>query len=403
VGGAPIYRPPGPARQAAKYRRTAGLLIAAAVAAILIATLSPAGSELAPGWTTAIVSGDDALAGVVQNVLLFMPLGVGLALGGMRGWRLVALGTLLSVSVEFAQQWIPGRDPSLGDVWFNTIGTALGGLLGRTAPLWLTPSPRRAAWQSLGAALVFAAIAFTTGWLFQPDLAATTYHATLRPDLPYLGLYPGTVLTVSPAARFPLPLRVVAVAGPIPGRLSPLVALTDEGGREMVLLSADHTDLSLWFRTHGTAWRLDRPDVRVRGALAAVAPGDTVAVAAWREGATYCLALNTRHWCDRAYTLADGWKLIFDLGGARPWLLDLLAACWIGVLPVAVGFWTRRHWCSAAALVVVWGGLFVAPAVTGLAPTPLAAHLGALAGFVVGLLLQVLPPFDAGVTGVNET
>src|SRR5258705_4248158 len=218
--------------------RGVGLLIAVAVGAILIATLFPAGAELAPGWTTALVGGDDALAGVVQNLLLFVPLGFGLALGGMRGFRLVAVGTLLSLSVECAQQWIPGRDPSLGDVCFNTLGTAVGGLLGRTAPLWFSPSPRRAAWLSLGAALVATAIWLTTGWLFQPDAPAKTYVVALRPDLPNRGQYPGRVLGATVGS--PLPLRIVAVAGATPRRLSPLVALTDERGREMVLLSADH-------------------------------------------------------------------------------------------------------------------------------------------------------------------
>jgi VanZ like protein len=373
-------------------RRSAGLLIAAAVGAILVATLFPAGAELAPGWTTAIVSGDDALAGVIQNVLLFVPLGVGLALGGMRGLRLVAVGTLLSLSVECAQQWIPGRDPSVGDVCFNTLGTALGGLLGRTAPLWFAPAPRRAAWQSLAAALVVAGIWFTTGWLFRPDESATTYVVTRRPDLPNRGLYPGSVVAATPGS--PLPLRVVAVAGATPGRLSPLVAVTDEREREVVLLSADHTDLSLWVRTRGTDWRLDRPDLRARGALAALAPGDTFTVAAWREGGAFCLALDSRQWCDRAYTLADGWKLIFDLGHARAWILDLLAAGWLGGLLVPVGLWARRHWGSAAALLVACGSLFATPALTGLAPTPLPGLLGALAGIGLGLLLQRLPPLD---------
>jgi len=187
------------------------------------------------------------------------------------------------------------------------------------------------------------------------------------------------------------------VAGATPGRLSPLVALTDERGREVVLLSADHADLALWFRTHGTDWRLDRPDLRARGALAAVAPGDTFRVAAWREDATFCLALDSQQWCDRAYTLADGWKLIFDLGHARPWILDLLAAGWLGGLLVPVGFWARRHWCSVAALVVALGSLFAAPGLTGLGPTPLPALLGALAGVGLGLLLQLLPPLDASL------
>src|SRR5258705_1602378 len=167
----------------------------------------------------------------------------------------------------------------------------------------------------------------------------------------------------------------------------------------MVLLSADHGDLSVWFRTRGTDWRLDRPDLRARGALAALAPGDTFTVAALREAGGACLALEARshseRWCDRAYTLADGWKLIFDLGRARPWLLDLLAAGWIGGLLVPVGLWARRHWGSAVALLVGCGSLFAAPALTGLAPTPLPALLGALAGLGLGLLLHRLPPLHA--------
>ncbi len=382
-----------------RSRRAARVFIAAAVAAILMATLFPAGSELAPGWTTAIVGGDDALAGVVQNVLLFLPLGIGLALAGMRGWRLVVVGTLLSLSVECAQQWIPGRDPSVGDVCFNTLGTALGGLLGRTAPLWFSPTqPRRAAWQSLAAALVAAGVSLATGWAFQPQYRATAYVVNVRPDLPNRGQYPGQVLAVTAESlAVALPLRVVAVAGHTPTRLSPLVALTDESGREAVLLSVDRMDLSLWVRTRGTAWRLDRPDLRARGALAAVAPGDTFAVAAWREAGGFCLALASRRWCDRAYTLADGWKLIFDLGHAPPWLLDLLGASWLGGLLLPMGFWLRRHWCSAAALVVAFGSLLAAPALTGggVAPTPLLALVGALGGAGLGLLLQLLPPLDA--------
>jgi hypothetical protein len=379
-------------------RRTASLVVVAALLAILVATLFPAGSELAPGWTTALVGGDDALAGVVQNVLLFLPLGIGLALGGMRGLRLAAVGTLLSLSVECAQQWIPGRDPSVGDVCFNTLGTALGGLLGRTAPRWLAPSRRRAAWQSLGAALVVAGVWLATGWLLQPLTPSTPYVVHSRPDLANRGQYPGRVLAVT-LGPGPDAIRVVAVAGPTPRRLSPLVALTDAGGRELALLSADHADLSFWLRTRGTDWRLDRPDLRARGALSAVAPGDTFTVAAWREAGRFCLALDapapSQRWCDRAYTLADGWKLIFDLGRAPSWLLDLLAAGWVGGLFVPIGFWARRHWCSGAALVVACGSVFAAPALTGLGPTPLPALLGALGGIGLGLLLQLLPPLDA--------
>jgi hypothetical protein len=387
-------------------RHAARLFAAAAVLAILVATLAPAGTELAPGWNTAIVGGDDALAGVVQNVLLFLPFGAALGLMGMRTLRLAALGALLSFAVEFAQQWIPGRDPSLGDICFNTLGTALGGLLVYSAPWWLTPPLRRAAWQSLGAALAVAGVWFATGWLFQPAHPPTPYGVALRPDFSHLGLYTGRVLAASlgpvsltPASHLdtggpPLGtgavLRVVAVAGPgSPQRLSPLLAITDERDRWVVLLSIDGTDLSLWFRTHGTDWWADRPELRARDALAGVAPGDTFAVAAWRENGSFCLARDSHRWCHRAYTLADGWKLIFDLEHGHRWLLALLEAGWLGGLLVPVGWWARRHWCSAAALVVAGGGLVAAPALTGLGPTPLHALIGALAGLAAGAALRL--------------
>jgi len=166
------------------------------------------------------------------------------------------------------------------------------------------------------------------------------------------------------------------------------LGLMDRGGREVALLSIDHTDLSFWSRTRSTDWRLDRPDLRARRALAAVAPGDTFTVAAWRARGGLCLALDAQRWCDRAYTLTDGWRLIFDLEHAPRWLLHVLDAAWLGGLLVPVGFWTRRHAASAAALVVGCGSLFAAPALTGLGPTRLPGLIGALAGIGLGLALR---------------
>ncbi len=130
--------------------------IGLAVAAIVVATLRPSGSDLAAGWTFYLASGDQAVAEFLQNIILFIPLGLALALGRARTapWRLMAAGALLSFAIEFAHQWIPGRDPSLGDIVANTVGTAVGVVVTRTAPLWLAPPPppSRAAWLSLGCA-----------------------------------------------------------------------------------------------------------------------------------------------------------------------------------------------------------------------------------------------------------
>jgi VanZ family protein len=71
------------------------------------------------------------------NVLLFVPLGFGLSekLLGRRTRRRAAFfivwtaGWVLSYGIEFAQQYIPGRDSGWEDVFTNSTGSAVGFLL----------------------------------------------------------------------------------------------------------------------------------------------------------------------------------------------------------------------------------------------------------------------------------
>src|SRR5207237_3772517 len=123
--------------------------VALSTLGILIATLHSAGTELPPGWSLTLTSGDTALAELIQNLLLFIPLGASLVLAGVRPLRAVAIGAGLSTTVEFLQQWIPGRDPSLGDIIRNSNSTAIGVALVVFAPRWLWPLRRRAPWQAL--------------------------------------------------------------------------------------------------------------------------------------------------------------------------------------------------------------------------------------------------------------
>jgi len=75
-----------------------------------------------------------ALADGFLNVALFLLLVAALTVAGWRPWRPIALVALLSCGVETAQLVIPGRDPSLSDVLFNTLGIALGVALAYSAP-----------------------------------------------------------------------------------------------------------------------------------------------------------------------------------------------------------------------------------------------------------------------------
>src|SRR5207237_8101785 len=86
--------------------------VALSTLGILIATLHTAGTELPAGWSLTVTSGPAALAELIQNLLLFIPLGASLVLAGVRPLRAIALGAGLSLTLELLQQWFPRRKPS---------------------------------------------------------------------------------------------------------------------------------------------------------------------------------------------------------------------------------------------------------------------------------------------------
>ncbi len=99
------------------------------ITAVLLATLAPfdfhwlaAGSS--PAWLV-------DRADVLQNILLFVP--IGLVLSQIRRpslWYTVALGFLLSSSVEFAQLSLVGRSSNYVDIITNTTGAFAGWVFG---------------------------------------------------------------------------------------------------------------------------------------------------------------------------------------------------------------------------------------------------------------------------------
>ena len=64
----------------------------------------------------------------VLNTLMFVPLGMAVAmLLSRHGWPLAILaGFVLSATVEYAQVSVPGRVPDPADIFWNTLGGAIG-------------------------------------------------------------------------------------------------------------------------------------------------------------------------------------------------------------------------------------------------------------------------------------
>ncbi len=162
-----------------------------------------------------------------------------------------------------------------------------------------------------------------------------------------------------------------------------------------VILAVDGTDLELRYHMPAVRLRLEQPPLRWRGALAAVAPGDTFTAATGHEGGTICMLVNHEWRCGLGYTIGDGWKLIFSPEHWPDWQLGVINTLWIAGCVVGVGYWGARGQRSGLAVGIVIAGLLLVPLVTGLKATPVYEWIGTLAGLGIGHLLAWRSPLGA--------
>ncbi|HSU13302.1 VanZ family protein [Longimicrobium sp.] len=298
----------------------------AVLLAVLVAVLAPQPGRDYP-ITWCLACGERAGSDAVRNLLLFVPLGM-VAAGWLRPAALAAAAcAALSLGVEAAQVWIPGRDPALSDFLFNSLGAAAGVALARSRSVWLRPSRRGAGRLVLGwAALVWAAVA-ATGWL----LAPATW--------------------------------------------SPRLAVAERDGDDLIL------------RVHTRAeWlHLDQPVVRWRGALRGVGAeaGERFLATQGRGG--WCMRAGARRRCGMGATAGSGWGMIVFPDAIARRIGSLVDAAWAAFLFVPLGFWLRRGRISIAAMGIAFAVLAVLPALGLLARTPAPEWLGAAMGIAAGV------------------
>lgn len=386
---------------------------------ILVATLHVAGRTIPPGWSFALASGNEALAELIQNLLLFIPLGVSLTLVGVPPLRAVAIGAALSFSVEFLQQWIPGRDPSVGDIIINAASTALGVAVVAAARRSMWAPPALSARLALGTAVVALLVWTATGLLLRTDFPDPPYRDAWTPDVDYWAKYRGKVLSarLGPASLAQdtidegqfllktgqtLEVTVVAPSRP-PRRKSPIVGFFDEHNTQVLIFAVDGADLVVLHHMKALALNLEELDLRWRHALARVAPEDTFVVQTWRGEYGVCFAVNSTRRCGFGYTIGDGWKLIFYPEHFPAWLYLALNMLWLAGWTVGIGWWTGRSGkretgygirktkaaaIKAAATAIVLIGLIAVPMLTGLKATPIIEWIGAVGGLGLGVMLS---------------
>ena len=405
-GVAPIGMPSTSATAHPRWVRWLGWALAAgSAAAILALTLFPTNAPATSRLHNCLLCGERGLADALLNVILFLPLGISLALAGVRMGRATLAGWALSAAVELGQLWVVrGRDASMGDLLFNTLGTALGALLVQTAGRWMVPrGAALAARLALAAAVLAGAVVALTGVLLQPSFPDARYFVQWTPELDGWAQYPGRVVG-SAVGDLPLtlddhpdpeavrrrfergdPVAVNVVAGPIVPGLAPILRVVTGDSREIALVSARGADVVARYRQRGADWLLDQPSIVADDALRAVRPGAPLAIAVRRDGRTHCLEVDGRASCAYTFTAGHGWGLLMYVLSLPAWAKRVLDAAWVAALCLLPGLWLRRgRWESVAAAAVLAASLVVLPRLVQLGPTGPLEYAGALLGLLVG-------------------
>jgi hypothetical protein len=392
--------------------------------AVLVAglTLTPQPDQVVASGRTSMIClwcGDLGTIDVVLNLLLFVPLGAGLALVGVRPGLAVAGMALLSLAVETAQlTLIVGRDASLSDLLTNSAGGAAGVLLARSWRGWILCGPAEARRLALAAGIAWLLVAVLSCVALRPAPTTLLYYGQLAPELGGFALYRGEVVaaTVSGLPVVEGPLRgsdrtqadlergsfrfsARTRTGTAPLGLAPVVRLADQEYAEIALLGQDGD--ALVFRVRLAAARLG---LRVPGArLAAVFPSGERAQGSTRdlEGDFDGHSLRvravdggiTREW-RVAFGPHLGWALWlpvrFELRAGTIVLDVLWVAAWFGLGGWWLGRWPVRRPANRLGFVAVVAAmsLCLVPLLFGFPVSPLHAWIGAVIGAAAGLRLS---------------
>ena len=180
-----------PIEAGAADRLAVWVLIALVSLGIVAGTLTPASDwQHAKNRIGCVLCDEGSATDAIGNTLLFLPFGLILARALAGASRTLAIAIGFSLLVEMAQFVVPGRDPNLGDLIFNTAGAtlgwvvaqtlpgrALGGAIVRTTRLILFPREDFRTRLTLGSAAVVSSLLVVTGLLLTPDFPEGPYIA----------------------------------------------------------------------------------------------------------------------------------------------------------------------------------------------------------------------------------
>jgi hypothetical protein len=379
--------------------------------AVLVITLYPNPGQRPASVRTpllCLVCGEKGGADVALNLLLFVPLAVGLRLAGWRWRRIVAAGALLSFSIEALQYTVvSGRDASLSDLLTNTLGTAAGAAVAPYLGGLLLPAPGRASRLFAGWCLAWLGVLALTCWLHDPR----GLRGRFTSEWAVGGIYAHTGrvlavrldgLAVDTGARVPdgralrraldsgrVQLEVSATSGRPSADLSWLHAVRI-GGTPVLGVAQYGRDAVFLVPARAQLLRLWPPTVQLINGFPD-RPGTPVRLEAGEASGRIWLRST---WGGRTREVAIGLSPALGWSPVLPWRfvlgkhIELLNVLWLAALTLPLGYWgwwsPRRRLALAVISGLALAGLALLPRLAGYPPLPWTEWLGPLLGAGLG-------------------
>jgi hypothetical protein len=376
------------------------------------------GGGLSGHFELCVPCGDLGTADFTLNVLLFIPLGFGLRLAGMRRhWAWLA-AFLLTATIEALQFYVvTGRESDLSDIVANSTGAALGIALADFRIRLFLPSPALARRLVAGWGLLCCTGAAGAQWALAPDLPHSIYYEQVAPDLGQFAVFRGIVYSATfDTARFRVgrlsadsstAMRDALLAGGVtitasfqradvpPRRLAPIVSVFDQHRREIFVLGQRVGDLAFRLRRRTDHLGFHPPSAILAHAFDAAQPStDTLRAGVTVDRGSVLLELAGRDGATRrriGFGPWDVWRLFIPDSGRFGihetfWLLATMAALWL-----PLGYWAGRSaeeiaapLYPAAALIALSITLAIIPWNAGSPPAPWPVWCMGAAGIAIG-------------------
>jgi hypothetical protein len=372
-----------------------------------VATLTGSTDRVPVPWCIPCALRQPGLAAdLIANVLLFIPLGVGLRVAGLRAAAVLAAALALSLAVELVQAYIvSGRVANLLDVGTNTVGAVVGTI---AAGRWRTvvlPSAKTATRLALVSAGALIAIVAASAWALTPVTAPAPVvvrgvGTRARPASVarvLSAVVDGRAIrgrdTVGMHWPQERPIRIDVALQASPSRGDAALRFV-AGGRRVLLLGIEREELKLELRRKGAALRLLSPYVRVPYPVRqtrsdAIEELDTLVLRAVAAPWRLSLAVQAGAAHDaidvRLHPLA-GWSLLVPHPHSA-WLGNLLTALWTGLLVFPVAYWSAAATSQARPMIGALLSLSVAAvlAIGAVVRAPWPPWLAVSAAFVAAL------------------